>query len=273
MEVLFAVFKVAVLHEFGIETAVSSIADVLEENADELVADGFLLVLVHVEGCCYHRLVAYALCRELRKQFFAVFAQCLLVEISIKTQFGVPVHESVRLLVGDGDELSLLLLPVDECAVLAYFEHDFSLAVGAEMAEVACRCRHAHAFVGRGEVDVEALLRLPDDRTEASAPRHARIVLRPPCDKVFTIDGGEARSDVVHLEHGAPRAVFSPQDIGIVHAFLFAPRPVVGVEQLAHLVPGTVVVVDSRHMESLTGIGTVEKQLALCIGYDCHCAE
>ena len=37
------IFKVAVLDEFGVEATVGGITDILEEDADELVADGFLL--------------------------------------------------------------------------------------------------------------------------------------------------------------------------------------------------------------------------------------
>ena len=35
-----AIFEGSVLHEFGVKTAVGSVTDVLEENADELITDG-----------------------------------------------------------------------------------------------------------------------------------------------------------------------------------------------------------------------------------------
>ena len=43
------VFEVTVLYELGIESAIGCIADVLEKDAHELVADVFLLVLVNGE--------------------------------------------------------------------------------------------------------------------------------------------------------------------------------------------------------------------------------
>ena len=47
--VLCRVFKITVLDEFRIETPISSIGDIFEEDTDEFVADGFLLCEIHVE--------------------------------------------------------------------------------------------------------------------------------------------------------------------------------------------------------------------------------
>ena len=42
--VAWEILEVAVLNHLSIESAIGSIADILEEDAHELVADGFLLV-------------------------------------------------------------------------------------------------------------------------------------------------------------------------------------------------------------------------------------
>ena len=44
MMVAFCILEVTILHQFGIQATVGSIADVLEEHSHQLVADSFLLV-------------------------------------------------------------------------------------------------------------------------------------------------------------------------------------------------------------------------------------
>ena len=99
------IFKVAILNQFGIESSVSSIADILEEDADKLVADGLLLArdfqgggngLGDVDGVIL-LVVVHALLANL-----PVF--CQMVEIAGDgLQFGW----------GDVEETAILLFAID----------------------------------------------------------------------------------------------------------------------------------------------------------------
>ena len=51
--VLACIFKVAVLHEFCIETTIGSIADILKEHTDEFVADGLLSRSIYFQRSLY----------------------------------------------------------------------------------------------------------------------------------------------------------------------------------------------------------------------------
>ena len=49
--VLWRVFKIAVLHQFGIQTSIGCIAYVLEENTYQFVAYLLLLAMVNINRC------------------------------------------------------------------------------------------------------------------------------------------------------------------------------------------------------------------------------
>ena len=47
------IFKVAVLNQFGIQTTVSSIVDILKENTNQMLADFFRLTCIYLNGSLY----------------------------------------------------------------------------------------------------------------------------------------------------------------------------------------------------------------------------
>ena len=102
--VLLRIFEVAILDELGIEAAVGSIADILKEDADELVADGLGAVGTDAEGCV----------DDLRQmgQAFLVVVHPLSTETAIFLHFIEECAQLLHLVGGDGK-----LLPVHQAAI------------------------------------------------------------------------------------------------------------------------------------------------------------
>ena len=224
------VFEVAVLYELGIETAVGRVADVFEEDAYELVADGLLAGEVDGERGSNRLLqpgqrlciVVHALGREARLGSLTVEMVANFAHFIGRKHKLVTLHA----LSADGGHVAA---PQRQVV-------DGHGEVGGEGTEVAGGMGHADALLGV-EVDVEAVLSRAHHRVLTLADAHARIVLRPPRHQVGTIGGSKHRRMVVHLEDQTPRAVVSTTERGVVHALLRAPRPVVAGAELPQMAP------------------------------------
>ena len=228
--VLRGVLEVAVLHHLSIETTVGSIADVLEEDADELIADGFFTAHVDFEPCGEGlpepgevlRIVVHALvgCPPVSAR---------LCEMLLNLRHFITVQYK---------QVALLQTAVDggSVALPGLVAHRGGL-IGLEAAEVG-RGHDVTPALLRLVVDVEhALSVLTDHGFEALPDRLARIVLRTPVHEVAAVGGSKDGRVVVDLEHEPPCAVLGAAHRGMVHALLGAPGAVVARTEAPHLVP------------------------------------
>ena len=103
--ILGRIFEVAVLYQLGIESSIGGIADVLEEDANELVANAFLFGEVHAQRAFYGggevgqvlRVVVHALVAQLP-------VACRLGEVLLKSNDKVVAYtEGVAFLQPTGD--------------------------------------------------------------------------------------------------------------------------------------------------------------------------
>ena len=260
------VFEVAVLHQFGIQPAVGGIADVLEEHADELVADGLLLRRVHAEPGLHPV--------GQRGEALGVVAHLLAVELVVLSQRVEPLADVVQMHLRHVEQVALVRLgfasaqghDVGAGARPGHVVDGAQRRVFSEVAEVGRSLHVVLAALTVLIVDVErAVVHGKHDGLQASPLRHARIVLRSPRDEVFAVGGGEARSRVVHAEHQSPRAVVGVHHRRPVHALLAAPLRIVGAAQLPHLLP-RVVLREVGQMQALLLARRIDEHLTRGVG-------
>ena len=189
-----AVLKVTVLHQFAIQSAIGRIADVLEEDADEFVADGFLL-RAHGQCSLDKRREPREVLRIVVHTLTALPPICSqLVEVASQGQHLLGRHLKLITLV----KLSTHGSRVAQPGIFVYL----AFLVLAKSAEIVRGRQIAFLSACGLVIDVKLPVRaLKDNRILTGTCRHLRIVLRTPCDKVAAVGGTKGRRAVVQLEH------------------------------------------------------------------------
>ena len=229
-----AVFEVSVLHHLGIESAIGCIADILEEDTDQFVAD--LLLLLAVDGHGHLCLLPV----EERAEPLVVVEALLPGLLFLGPVGEMPRHPLHRLAV-HLDEIAHRHLPVHEGRV-AFGPLGEILArrhnpVGGEMTEVLVGYGRHHLALGSLVADEPSAVSLLEGHGRKTPPAaHARIVLGAPHHHIFRIGHTEAGSRLVHLKHSHIAALHL-RDVGRIHVLLAAPGRVVRLEERTHLGP------------------------------------
>ena len=265
------VFEVAVLHHLGIQSTVGGIADVLEENPDELVAYLLFAEDVDVELCLslasgYERCISLGIVGEVLRPFGIVVgllgkvcldtAKSLSVIIDsqyVAYKFLIPHFSSCPLFVGNG-------IFVGSC------RH-----IGGEMPEVGVCGRLAILVVLCAIHHVVFPCSLcHNHRCQHSLMTHAGIVLRSPCDEIATVGHSEARSHIVHLEDGSISALVERDGKFGVHFFVGSPSGIVRLEYLSDIEKcGSSLVGSISHMHALVDGRRIEEHLVGSFRHKC----
>ena len=201
--VLRDIFEVAILDEFGVESSISGITDILEEDTNELVADGFLLTRHFQRGRDRSG--------DVDRIVFLVVVHTLLTDLSVFCLTLEMAGDGLQFGWGDVEKTTILLFAVDGNGVacpgaltnLAGF-------IFTELPEVG-RGRYPALIATLGLiVDVESAVIVGEDNwTQALAGGHDGIILRTPADQILAIGNGEQRTFVIHLEDKSPGAIGS----------------------------------------------------------------
>ena len=223
LTVAWRIFKVAVLNQFGIESAVSSVTDILEEDADEFVADDLLLtadsqhglrlspLIISLSSVIIHSSLLSPLSSFL-SPLSSVIMHPLTAQAGILSQPGKVGLDRGQFR-GGYLKLTAFVQRASDGGRVARPGHILYLArlILTEAAEVA-RGRHPALVAALGLIiDVKRSVVIGEyDGSDALAGAHDRIVLRTPVDEVAAIGGCQQRTPVVHLEHQPPRAVLGP---------------------------------------------------------------
>ena len=228
--VFLSIFEVAVLHQFGVQSAVGCIADVLEENAYKLVADSLCPAHVYgqssLDGRCRHISVLGIVMHT-----FARLASVLGQQLEVLLYF-CPFRR------GNLEAVAFMQPSADGSRVpRPGFVVYLAGLIGREMAEVR-RGRSPALTLGRLKVDVKRSVGIGKQYwVQAFRGTHDRIVLRPPVNEVVAVGGSKLRRVVVHLKYQAPRAIVGTGNAGVKHLLLCSPRAIVGRAQTASLAP------------------------------------
>ena len=229
------IFEVAVLDKLGIETSVGGVADVLEEDADKLVTDDFLLGGVDGEGGL----------DGLRQVFqvLRVVVHALVAQLPVAGTLLEVLADGGKLGGGEGEELAFTLLAVDGNGAFGGKTVGRSGGgsawggyVDGEMTEIVAGAYKARALLRLIE-HLEALGYGTDNGLKALTGGYAGIVLRTPVHQVAAVGGSEEGRTVVDLKHQSPRAVGSTAERGVEHTFLYAPSAVVAGAETAEVLP------------------------------------
>ena len=236
------VFKITVLHQFRIQSAIGCIADVFKENTDEFVRDGLTLRGIYAERSPYDG----RQCLEA----FCIVAHRLLALLRI---VGQPLEVRLQLVeirLRDLKPIALHAFPVYGSRVRLPCPVGVSSGSLLEMSEIS-RCFNAqHPLFGLQEEVKRAVCPLADERLCHTFHREFRIVLWSPRHQVVAVGCRKAWCIVVDGPYRPPGAVLGTQDEGIVHPLLRAPARIVRRTQLSEVLP-TIFLVEESHMKAV----------------------
>ena len=229
-----SIFEVTVLHHLGIQSAVGSITDVLEEDTDKFFADFLLSEYIDIE-LCLHLSVGNELGISLGvvgKRFAPLgIVGSLLVEV------GLYGSESLTIVVDSEDITHIFLTTHNSLFPLSVGSSIFvgsGWHISREMTEIGVGSRLAIlAVLGAINHIILSPTLCHNHRGNYSLMTHSRIILRSPCDEVATICHGKARRHIIHLEHSGISALVERNGIFGIHLLVGSPSGIVRLEDLS----------------------------------------
>ena len=214
LDIGLGIFKITILHQLGIQTAVGSIIDVLKKDTDQFITDLLRPARIYLD-CGFKRFQALETHFIVPRQFSV---ECGPICCAFYSLYHA-LHSGIRYL----EYLSVHRLPVHKCLLRhRRINGSIDFARLAEMIKIFGNGFVHPAILGLEHYLISSRCRVVrQHRSDTTVhPLHIRIVLRLPFYQIGTVSHGKLVGIIVHLEHATPRPVRHLYQIRMVH-FLF----------------------------------------------------